>query len=201
VKDLTPRQRDVFLFIKEYTASHMRPPAIREIAAAFGFASTNGVSQHLDALERKGYIRRRPFISRGIEILTEETDSSPGWIFSPGEPLRPLPPEKSCGMVSSPVASVRLFRVEGNAAAKEGIRHGDKLLVDAKAVPEKGDLVVCLHRGRAFLARSTSKGKTSFPHLTFIHGPRGFSPPPGEVKVLGVITSLTRQYREPPPSL
>ena len=35
----------------------------------FGIKSSNGVSDHLNALERKGYIERHFNISRGIRVL------------------------------------------------------------------------------------------------------------------------------------
>jgi repressor LexA len=42
---------------------------VREIAAEFGIRSPNGVVAHLRALEKKGFIKRRPGITRGIEVV------------------------------------------------------------------------------------------------------------------------------------
>lgn len=53
---LSPRQREAFDFICSNMALYS--PTVREIAAAMGIKSPHGVSQHLDALEKKGYIRR-----------------------------------------------------------------------------------------------------------------------------------------------
>lgn len=64
---LTARQAEVLQFIREN--SGLYGPAIREIAQQFAFRSPNGVICHLDALERKGYIRRRRGIARGIEVV------------------------------------------------------------------------------------------------------------------------------------
>ena len=50
------------------------PPTVREIGDKFGISSTNGVRSILAALIKKGYIRRAPRLSRGIEIL-ESTHS------------------------------------------------------------------------------------------------------------------------------
>ena len=66
-KPLTPRQKEVLDFI---TANmHLYSPTIREIAKEFSFRSPQGVIVHLDALERKGWIRRVPNRVRGIEVL------------------------------------------------------------------------------------------------------------------------------------
>jgi repressor LexA len=64
--DLTPRQRQVYEFIKANSAYF--GPAIREIASGLSIRSPNGVACHLNALERKGYISRRRGVARGIEV-------------------------------------------------------------------------------------------------------------------------------------
>lgn len=66
-RPLTERQAEVLEFIKANSAYF--GPSVRQIAQHFGFASPNGVICHLDALERKGFITRRPKVARGIEVL------------------------------------------------------------------------------------------------------------------------------------
>lgn len=63
---LTDQQARVLAFIRDNAALYS--PTVREIAAAFGFKSPNGVTCHLAALERKGYLRRN-HTARGIEVL------------------------------------------------------------------------------------------------------------------------------------
>lgn len=65
---LTPRQHDIMLLILLYFSEKGCAPTVREIASFFGIASPNGVTCHLLALERKGCIRRQPYLSRGIEL-------------------------------------------------------------------------------------------------------------------------------------
>jgi SOS-response transcriptional repressor LexA len=60
----TARQLKVLDFLREYTATHGYPPTLREIGAHMGIRSTNGVNDHLRALERKGLIRRSMMLSR-----------------------------------------------------------------------------------------------------------------------------------------
>lgn len=66
-RPLTERQAQVLEFIR--ANSSLYGPAVREIAAALGIKSPNGVACHLRALERKGFISRRPRVARGIEVL------------------------------------------------------------------------------------------------------------------------------------
>ena len=76
MEPLTDRQAKVLKFIQKYLAGCGRPPTLREIAAEFRFASTFGVRRHLEALERKGYIKRNRNSSRGIELTPELQEAS-----------------------------------------------------------------------------------------------------------------------------
>jgi repressor LexA len=69
VTDLTPRQHELLCFIERYLAAFGYPPSLRDIGAAFGYASTNAASEALDALQAKGYIARTPKVSRGLRVL------------------------------------------------------------------------------------------------------------------------------------
>jgi repressor LexA len=65
---LTDRQRQVFDCIQRLIAEKGYPPSIREIGRATAIRSTNGVSEHLAALERKGWIERDDARARGIRV-------------------------------------------------------------------------------------------------------------------------------------
>lgn len=66
---LTDRQREVLGFVRAHVAEHNYPPTTRELCAHFGFASTNAASDHLRALERKGYLYRVPGEPRALRLL------------------------------------------------------------------------------------------------------------------------------------
>jgi len=66
-RPLTDRQREVLDFIKANRVFY--GPTVREIAAALSISSPNGVVCHLDALQKKGYIRRAQRQARAIEVL------------------------------------------------------------------------------------------------------------------------------------
>jgi len=81
---LTRRQNQALDFIVDFSAERSCPPTIREIGEALGISSTNGVRYLLDVLVQKGYIRRRPQVSRGIELLRIPSQANlltvPSWI-------------------------------------------------------------------------------------------------------------------------
>jgi repressor LexA len=75
---LTDRQLEVLRFIARQIDEAGYPPTIREIGEALDIRSTNGVNDHLKALERKGYLSRDPSKSRALipssaarEVLTD----------------------------------------------------------------------------------------------------------------------------------
>src|SRR5271169_2749959 len=84
MQGLTERQQMVLDFIRESIIDRGYPPTLREIGARMGIRSTNGVNDHLRALERKGYLKREDMKSRalrptGVQLALPAT-------FGNGEP-------------------------------------------------------------------------------------------------------------------
>ncbi len=65
---LTARQRMALDFIAGHIDAKGYPPTVREIGAHMGIRSTNGVNDHLNALERKGYLLRSDGLARGMRL-------------------------------------------------------------------------------------------------------------------------------------
>lgn len=70
--ELTPRQQNILDFVYEFQQQNGYPPSIREIGEFFGIRSTNGVSDHLRALERKGFLSRNGHLSRSLQVVRDE---------------------------------------------------------------------------------------------------------------------------------
>ena len=70
VQGLTQRQQMVLDFIRQSISDRGYPPTLREIGARMGIRSTNGVNDHLRALERKGYLTREDMKSRALRPTT-----------------------------------------------------------------------------------------------------------------------------------
>jgi repressor LexA len=66
MQGLTDRQREILSFIQERIHEQGYPPTIREIGQRMGIRSTNGVNDHLKALERKGFLLREGLKSRAL---------------------------------------------------------------------------------------------------------------------------------------
>src|SRR5947199_9084024 len=84
---LTERQEKILAFIKRAILEQGYPPTIREIGEHFGIRSTNGVNDHLKALERKGYLLRGELKSRALSVIDGGKHG--------GAPLRPRLPQRA----------------------------------------------------------------------------------------------------------
>ncbi len=69
MQPLTERQQAILDFIRKAIRDSGYPPTLREIGAQMNIRSTNGVSDHLRALERKGYLRREDMKSRALRPI------------------------------------------------------------------------------------------------------------------------------------
>jgi repressor LexA len=74
MQGLTRRQEQTLDFIRRSIEQRGYPPTLREIGQYMGIRSTNGVNDHLRALERKGYLRREDMKSRALRLVEDLLD-------------------------------------------------------------------------------------------------------------------------------
>lgn len=77
-KKLTARQEEIYSYIRSRLSDGKLPPTVREIGEHFNISSTNGVRSILSALIKKGYIKRSPKLSRGLELTPQTTSDNSG---------------------------------------------------------------------------------------------------------------------------
>ncbi|OGG51367.1 MAG: repressor LexA [Candidatus Handelsmanbacteria bacterium RIFCSPLOWO2_12_FULL_64_10] len=172
-KKLTERQRTIYEFIVDIIRTKGYPPTIREIMEEFHIASTNGVRTTLSALAKKGYINRRPMLSRGIELTdfverqllrTTEMREVPiiGKVAA-GEPV--LAVENVTGALAVdrsflPSDHVFALEVQGESMKNAGILPGDYVLARQQEHAAQGDIVVALVGDEATVKRYYEDGDT-----------------------------------------
>src|SRR6188474_2037274 len=76
MQGLTKRQEQTLDFIRKSIEERGYPPTLREIGEYMGIRSTNGVNDHLRALERKGYLRREDMKSRALKLVDDHVAAS-----------------------------------------------------------------------------------------------------------------------------
>src|SRR6202165_2890714 len=69
---LTQRQREILDYLRKMLREKAYPPTVREIGVAIGLSSSSTVQNHLNTLEREGYIHRDPSKSRAIELVERD---------------------------------------------------------------------------------------------------------------------------------
>jgi repressor LexA len=174
MKELTARQRSILDFLRQYAREKGYPPTIREIRDAFHLKSNRGVVDHLKALERKGYIRRVPGSSRGIEIecgagLPEQgARGLRGTISYPVAGCitagRPEPPEGEAErtlVLDEALFADRgdfILEVKGDSMIDDHIVPGDLIVVRKVETCESGTLVAALVDGEATVKRFVRSG-------------------------------------------
>ncbi|TKJ42111.1 repressor LexA [candidate division LCP-89 bacterium B3_LCP] len=156
-RPLTDRQKEVLGFIRKQVSTKGYPPSIREIGKNFGIKSTNGVRGILQALERKGAIKRSPQLSRGIELMHPDAKNAALKASMIRIPIvgsvaagHPLTAEENVeGFVAVDKDLLKgdntfALRVKGDSMVGAGIF--DKDLVFARQQPtfRRGDIVVAV---------------------------------------------------------
>jgi repressor LexA len=169
-RGLTDKQERILNFIVEYVEDKGYPPSIREIGTAFEISSLRGVTVHLDALERKGYIKRAN-TSRSITVIGKTGSTSPkrnvsfvpvlGTIAA-GVPITAT--ENVESMIPIPQEMIRhvqgafALRVKGDSMIGDHIMPRDLVVIKPQPNAEDGDLVAVLLGDEATVKRIQFNG-------------------------------------------
>jgi repressor LexA len=199
--DLTPKQRAVLEYLKDYRREHGMPPSYEEIRRKFGFASLNSARKHLLQLHRKGFIRS-PWKNqkRALEIVEEAGAPRAAALPLLGTVAagRPILSEETEGLVDVPVSMLRrgehfALRVRGDSMVEDGIRDGDLLVVQRRENADAGQTVVALVDGEATVKRYYLQGEK----VELRPANERFRPivaDPSSVRVEGVVVGLVRTF-------
>jgi repressor LexA len=198
---LTPRQKEIYDFLLRIIREKGYAPSIPEIGARFKIASTNGVADHLKALEKKGYIRR--IGKRAIEVVNAlgktaliATREVPVLGRVPaGKPF--LSEENIEGYLAMPtdMGSGRLFalHVKGDSMIGAGIMDGDRVIIQQQRTAENGEIICALIDGEATLKRFFKKnGVITLKAENEKYAPIVLSQ--GEFQVVGRVVGLIRKF-------
>jgi repressor LexA len=152
-RGLTEKQERILSFIVDYVNDKGYPPSIREIGNHFEISSLRGVTVHLDALERKGYIKRKN-TARAITVIGKTGSTSPNrtvafvplvGTIAAGIPILasenvecqvPVPQE----MVHN-ISGAFALRVKGESMIGDHIMPNDLVVIRQQVTAENDDLV------------------------------------------------------------
>jgi repressor LexA len=198
---LTARQKEIYDFLLKSIRERGFAPSIHEIGRQFKIASTNGVSDHLKALEKKGYIRRvgkraiKIVNALGKSVLTATREVPVLGRVPAGKPF--LSEENVEAVITIPedMGSGKTFALEvkGDSMIGAGIMDGDRVIVKQQATAENGDIVCAVIDGEATLKRFFKKDGT----ITLKAENEKYAPitvSAGEFRIAGRVVGLLRKF-------
>ena len=152
---LYKRQRELMGFLRQFITKNGFSPTLQEIADAMNLSSLATVHEHLQALIKKGMIRRYEGAVRGIELLDEKMGAILEGIELPlvgfiaaGRPIEAIEDPTETITISPSVISGRrrafVLQVKGKSMIKDGIHDGDYVVVEQQNTANNGDIVVAL---------------------------------------------------------
>ena len=152
MKPYTRRQLQIMRFVHAYMSEHGMPPTYEEIGEELGVHRVT-IFQHMNALERRGALRRSPTLARSIEILDPDFMPSVGLQvlgeIAAGSPIEALeePELVSADDVLPTDGDHYALRVAGDSMIEDGIHDGDLVIVRRASSARNGQVVVAVLGG------------------------------------------------------
>ena len=166
--ELTPRQQEILDFITRSISTRGYPPTLREIGQNFGIKSTNGVNDHLRALEKKGYLVREDLKSRAlrpVDALPEPQETIEIPILgnvAAGQPILAVEEAQDTVTVDrffiGSAREVFALRIKGDSMIEDGIFDGDYVFVRKQLRANTGEIVVAMVGDEATVKRFYPEG-------------------------------------------
>lgn len=175
--EITDRQKEILQYIVRTSEERGYPPTIREIGEEMDIRSTNGVNDHLKALERKGFLTRGEQQSRSLVptkrarlVLGLGKKADPTMVDVPllgrvaaGAPILAQQHIEDTVRIDSFLLGgngreVFALRVKGQSMIDDGIHDGDFIFVKKAPSASPGDIVVALIEDEATVKRFYPEG-------------------------------------------
>jgi repressor LexA len=204
-KPLTPRQRQIFKFIKEYIAGNDYPPVYSDIGKAVGLSSTATVFNHIRALEKKGYLKRIKGVSRGLEILVDEEPVSKdivsvavlgkisgttALVEDSISQTKVLVPKNYFGDADED--SCFALSVYGDGLITEGLLDGDNILFEYAEKSADGNIALVQLNNGVVTIRKTKSLDSGVNLISATSSLQNFVV--NDLKILGIVKGVFRQY-------
>lgn len=199
MQTLTTRQQQVYTFIQLFIEANGSSPTLREISAHIGTAGTATAISHIEALEKKGYLRRREGSSRGI-VLSQTPSATVSLPIVGRIRAGLLHPaiEDITGHLNVDSDLVKgegcyFLTVEGDSMINKGILPGDLVLIRPQQVANNGEIVAVMVDGDATLKQFFRDSD----HIVLkpanpAYEPIVIRPDTGELSIVGKMVGLLR---------
>jgi repressor LexA len=202
--NLTPRQLDVLVAIRNYRHLHGYAPTMQELADQLGTSKVT-IFEHVGALEKKKILRRDKHKARSLEIVTDKrlpdesrTTKLPllGNIAA-GSPIEAVENRVEIDLESlfASKAGVYVLKVRGESMIEDHLMDGDYVVIERRNAARNGEQVVALitDTNEATLKRYYKEGgKVRLQPANATMEPRIVEA--DRVRVQGVVIGVLRSY-------
>ncbi|OGC45565.1 repressor LexA [candidate division WWE3 bacterium RBG_19FT_COMBO_34_6] len=203
---LYKKQKQILDYISQYIQMNGTSPTLQEIANAMGLSSLATVHEHLQALVKKGVIKRFEGAVRGIEVLHEAVNTSLSAIELPiigyiaaGQPIDAIESPIDTIMVSTDLVSKTkrcyVLQVRGDSMIEEGIFDGDNVVIQSQNTANDGDIIVALLDNNFATLKKIFREKDG--RIRLQPANKQMDPiyvNPLELKIQGKVTGIIRRY-------
>ena len=151
---ITPGQKKILDYIVEFYDKHKYPPSLEEIGRKFDKSKTT-IHHYVKMLASKGYLKKKNYVSRGIQPNRETEIFLLGKIAA-GEPIEPIEnpaPIKVPDFLVKTPGNYYALEVKGTSMEEDGILDGDIIVIRHQNVAENGDAVVAVTEEGATLKK------------------------------------------------
>lgn len=198
MKELTAKQKQIYDYIRSFSARHGYSPSVREIAQAVGLKSPSTVHFHMKALEEAGAIVKSAGKTRTVTVVGdgayEARDRIPvlGSVAA-GAPILAEECVEDYLTFDTNGTSGEHFalRVRGESMKDAGILPGDLVVVRQQQAVYSGDIVVALFEDEA----TVKTYRRIDGHVWLMPENEEYEPIDGEgCAILGRVVAVVRQY-------
>jgi repressor LexA len=168
-KPLHPAQRELLRLLVKHADE---PLTVRELQDRIGASSTSVVAHHLQALEKKGYLKRNPYDPRDYQVLEGGPEAGIAYLnmyglascgpkgsILEGDPVDRIP--LASRLLSFPVADAFMVKAKGRSMEPK-IYEGDLIISRKTNEILDGKVCVCVNDGMALIKLIRRSGRTVF---------------------------------------
>ncbi len=150
--NLTPKQLRLLTFIRDFRRERGYAPTMQELADQFRVSKVT-VFEHVEALQRKGYLERLPHKARSLKLSEniDFPDERPTLVplvgvIAAGRPIEAVEEKESLDLehVFTTPGEKFALRVQGDSMVEDQIRNGDYVIVEKRQTARNGETVVAL---------------------------------------------------------
>jgi len=201
--NLTPRQVDVIVAIRNYRHLHGYSPTMQELADQLGTSKVT-IFEHVGALEKKRVLRRNKHKARSLEVVADLLPDEDRATKLPllgaiaaGSPIEAIENREELDLESmfASKQGVYVLRVRGDSMIDDHLCDGDYVVIERRQTARNGEQVVALlDTGEATLKRFYKEGgnRIRLQPANAAHQPRIVEA--DRCRIQGIVIGVLRSY-------